>query len=162
MWPRSRDALRPSFARNFLALQSRGRREDRVRAAPAVSCAVCTKKGAHEHTGPAENTRPSLRNGFTAYNELSPENGSFASVAPWEVECPQVHRRQRRDVRTTRLCRTPLSRSSSQHRRPPHPRPTFVTIASAPLVGTGWPRYATDFLSVKAKYFLFRGLTRLL
>jgi hypothetical protein len=24
----------------------------------------------------------SLRNGFTAYNELSPENGSFASVAP--------------------------------------------------------------------------------
>ena len=25
-----------------------------------------------------------------------------------------------------------------QHRRPSHPRPTFVTIASAPLVGTGW------------------------
>jgi hypothetical protein len=25
---------------------------------------------------------PSLRNGFTAYNVLSPENGSFASVAP--------------------------------------------------------------------------------
>ena len=33
----------------------------------------------------AENTRPSLRNGFTAYNELSPENGSFASVAPLEA-----------------------------------------------------------------------------
>jgi hypothetical protein len=30
----------------------------------------------------AENIRHSLRNGFTAYNELSPENGSFASVAP--------------------------------------------------------------------------------
>src|SRR6185295_189636 len=26
--------------------------------------------------------RPSLRNGFTAYFVLSPENGSFASVAP--------------------------------------------------------------------------------
>jgi hypothetical protein len=24
-------------------------------------------KGAHEHTGPAESIRPSLRNGFTAY-----------------------------------------------------------------------------------------------
>src|ERR1700712_1435378 len=60
----------------------RGRREDRVRAAPAVSRAVCTKQNAHEHTGSAENTRPSLRNGFTAYSELSPENGSFASVAP--------------------------------------------------------------------------------
>ena len=29
----------------------------------------------------AEAIRHSLRNGFTAYNELSPENGSFASVA---------------------------------------------------------------------------------
>jgi hypothetical protein len=30
----------------------------------------------------AEALRHSLRNGFTAYNELSPEKGSFASVAP--------------------------------------------------------------------------------
>jgi hypothetical protein len=30
----------------------------------------------------AENIRHSLRNGFTAYFVLSPENGSFASVAP--------------------------------------------------------------------------------
>ena len=42
------------------------------------------KKCAHEHTGEAENIRHSLRNGFTAYNVLSPENGSFASVAPRE------------------------------------------------------------------------------
>ena len=34
----------------------------------------------------AENIRHSLRSGFTAYNVLSPENGSFASVAPWEIE----------------------------------------------------------------------------
>src|SRR5204862_3886098 len=40
------------------------------------------KECAHEHTGPAESIRPSLRNGFTAYLVLSPENGSFASVAP--------------------------------------------------------------------------------
>src|SRR3954466_2795141 len=46
---------------------NRGRREDRMRAAPAVSCAIRTRNCAHEHTGPAENTRPSLRNGFTAY-----------------------------------------------------------------------------------------------
>jgi hypothetical protein len=32
----------------------RGRRECRVRAAPAVSCASCTRKCAHEHTGSAE------------------------------------------------------------------------------------------------------------
>jgi hypothetical protein len=34
----------------------RGRGEDRVRAAPAVSQAMCIKKCAHEHTGSAENT----------------------------------------------------------------------------------------------------------
>ena len=45
----------------------RGRREDRVRAAPAVSCAKWADKNAHEHTGSAEAIRPSLRNGFTAY-----------------------------------------------------------------------------------------------
>ena len=43
---------------------SGGRREDRVRAAPAVSCAKCATKSAHEHTGSAENTRPSLRDGL--------------------------------------------------------------------------------------------------
>src|SRR5437762_9151677 len=31
--------------------QKRGRRECRVRAAPAVSCAKVRKKGAHQHTG---------------------------------------------------------------------------------------------------------------
>src|SRR5206468_6038833 len=58
-----------------------GRREDRVHAAPAVSRAICANKTAHEHTGSAETLRPSLRNGFTAYSELSPVNGPFATVA---------------------------------------------------------------------------------
>ena len=53
-----------------------------MRAAPAVSCAIMRMaRGAHEHTGSAEASRPSLRNGFTAYFVLFPENGSFASVA---------------------------------------------------------------------------------
>src|SRR5918995_6976361 len=65
----------------FPALSFRGRREDRVLAAPAVSCAIAHKEHAHEHTGTAGASRPSLRNGFTAYFVLFPENGSFASVA---------------------------------------------------------------------------------
>jgi len=52
-----------------------------VRAAPAVSRAIAHRERAHEHTGSAETLRPSLRNGFTAYSELSPVNGSFATVA---------------------------------------------------------------------------------
>src|SRR5258708_34386240 len=63
-------------------VKRRGRREDRVRAAPAVSCAICTEESAHEHTGSAETLRPSPRNGFTAYNVLSPVTGFLATVAP--------------------------------------------------------------------------------
>src|SRR5712671_5283113 len=58
-----------------------GRREDRVRAAPAVSRAIAHRERAHEHTGSAEAFRPSLRGGSTAYFVLSPVNGSFATVA---------------------------------------------------------------------------------
>ncbi len=54
----------PEVCFRFALTKKRGRREDRMRAAPAVSCANCTEKSAHEHTGPAENTRPSLRNGL--------------------------------------------------------------------------------------------------
>jgi hypothetical protein len=32
----------------------------------------CAQERAHEHTGPAESIRPSLRNGFTAYFVLFP------------------------------------------------------------------------------------------
>ena len=60
-----------------------------MRAAPAVSCAVMRiARAAHEHTGSAGASRPSLRNGFTAYFVLSPENGSFASVARKQLWLP--------------------------------------------------------------------------
>ena len=53
-----------------------GCRECRVLAAPAVSCAMCTRKCAHEHTGTAGARRHSLRNGLTAYAALSLETNS--------------------------------------------------------------------------------------
>jgi hypothetical protein len=59
--------IAPEVLQENLALENRGRREDRVRAAPAVSRAKLCIKHAHEHTGLAESLRPSLRNGFTAY-----------------------------------------------------------------------------------------------
>src|SRR3954467_5347427 len=68
------------FASSFVPPELGGRREDRVLAAPAVPRAICANKTAHEHTGQRETLRPSLRNGFTAYFVLFPENGSFASV----------------------------------------------------------------------------------
>jgi hypothetical protein len=40
----SRDAFRPRFASLFALFEIRGRREDRVRAAPAVSRAICAQQ----------------------------------------------------------------------------------------------------------------------
>ena len=95
-----------------------------MRAAPAVSRAICIKKSAHEHTGSAETLRPSLRNGFTAYFVLSPVNGSFATVARKNYFSRTW--RQHRGARTTRLRRPPKPRSSVEafrvHRIPPHVR----------------------------------------
>jgi hypothetical protein len=71
----------PEVCMFFVPPEHGGRREDRVHAAPAFPRAICANKTAHEHTGTGGASRPSLRNGFTAYFVLSPENGSFASVA---------------------------------------------------------------------------------
>ena len=79
--PRSRGAISPELCVS-LSLERRGSRECRMRAAPAVSCAKWTKKNAHEHTGSAEALRHSLRNGFTAYNVISPENRDLLSPSP--------------------------------------------------------------------------------
>ena len=67
--------------RRLTLAKRRGRREDRVRAAPAVSCATRTAENAHEHTGSAETLRPSPRNGFTAYSALSLVTGFVATIA---------------------------------------------------------------------------------
>src|SRR2546430_4173666 len=53
---RSRGAGRPRFASLFALVENRGRREDRVLAAPAVSRAICANKTAHEHTGQREHS----------------------------------------------------------------------------------------------------------
>src|ERR1700743_1400275 len=80
---------RSRHKRRALAILKRGRREDRVHAAPAVSCATMCKRNAHEHTGSAEAIRPSLRSGFTAYLVLSPATGLSCRRRPREALAPQ-------------------------------------------------------------------------
>src|ERR1700753_3045713 len=81
--------MRPSFVISFAssseerahATLKRGRREDRVRAAPAVSCAMCIKRNAaHEHTGSAETLRPSLRDGSTTYTRSPWRPGFLVTI----------------------------------------------------------------------------------
>ena len=78
---RSRRAMRPRFCVTFHALESKG--------AGNAGCALhprsrvqMEKENAHEHTGSAEAIRHSLRNGFTAYFVLSPENRALLSPSP--------------------------------------------------------------------------------
>src|SRR3954469_10837445 len=77
---------------------------------------MCTKKCAHEHTGPAESIRPSLHNGLTAYGALSPETNSsclrhrridgFAN--PVGLAKTSADLTPATGARTTRFCRTQL------------------------------------------------------
>jgi hypothetical protein len=119
----SRHALRPRFAFRCPSSKVRGRREDRVLAAPAVSRAICANKYAHEHTGQRETLRPSLRNGFTAYFVLSPENGSFASVAAQKLPRNLAPAPRRPNHTTSPYAQaTHVSRSSRVHRISPRVR----------------------------------------
>jgi len=77
-------------------------------------------KTAHEHTGQRETLRPSLRNGFTAYFVLSPENGSFASVATQEINPAQLSASTAAPEPHDFAVRSSHTRQS-QLSRPPHP-----------------------------------------
>jgi hypothetical protein len=138
----SRDGIRPSFANSFTpknrgrsATLERGRGEDRVRAAPAVSCAkMHTAKSAHEHTGSAEAVRPSLRNGLRLIS-CSPrrDQSLFVTVASVMRSIianltPAIGASGPHDfaVRVSHARQSQLS-------RPSHPDPRFVTNAHTPL-----------------------------
>ena len=129
----SRDAMRPRFELNFHPPRDRGCREDRVRAAPAVSCAICTRRCAHEHTGSAGASRPSLRHGFTAYSALSPVTGFLATVASRALPQNLAPASGRQDHTISPYVRTCVR--LSQASRPPHLTARFVTIASRPSSG---------------------------
>src|ERR1700744_1307214 len=111
--------------------QKKRRREDRVHAAPAVSCASCTKENAHEHTGSAEAVRPSLPNGSTTYFVLSPATGlschrrSREALASQELDASVgasgPHDFAVRDCVHSPTCMKHVITLP----RPPHPAPTF-------------------------------------
>jgi hypothetical protein len=61
----------PEIVHRHCPLENGGRRESRVPMTPAV-----VRKNAHGGPQVRRNTRPSLRDGFTAYGALSPETNS--------------------------------------------------------------------------------------
>jgi hypothetical protein len=103
----------------FCPSQSRGSRESRMRAAPAVSCAKMCERNAHEHTGSAEAIRHSLRNGFTAYAVISPATNSFLSPSSADMDCLSP-------VGPTRLRRLSTSNGCQNHTVLPYAAPVFA------------------------------------
>src|SRR4029434_6554642 len=87
--------------------------------------------------------RPSLRNGFTAYFVLFPENGSFASVAPRSFRSLRTSR-QHRGARTTRLHRTLELHTSVAALASIASHRAFVTMANAPHPPRDGRFYAGD------------------
>ena len=155
----SRDALRPRFAGNFPPSDIRGRRECRMRAAPAISCAIVQQECAHEHTGQRRTSDIPCAMALRLIS-CSPQSGrarchcrSSEALASSELDA------SKRSVRTTRLHRTLKLRSSLAALASTASPSLVVTMANAPLAGRDGQRYALIFSSDKAKYFLFRGLT---
>ena len=103
--------------------------------------------------------RPSLRNGFTAYFVLSPENGSFASVATGEVlPLPDLAPAPRRPNHTTSPYASGayVDRALSVHRISPRVRDD----REAPLIcrETGGVMRLIC-VRTKAEYFCAKGWT---
>ena len=91
-----------------------------ARCTRGLVCICALKKRAHEHTGSAGASRPSLRNGFTAYSVLSPVNGFLATVArekPASRELDASTAASGPHVFAVRVTRPRLARAS----RPSHP-----------------------------------------
>ena len=93
--------------------------DERAQGRPGARCTrglVCngTEKCAHEHTGPAESIRPSLRNGLTAYGALFPETNSSClrrcriddRSNPVGFRSTSASLTPATGARTTRFCRT--------------------------------------------------------
>ena len=120
-----------------------------------VQCA--SKNAAHEHTGSAESLRPSLRNGFTAYNVIVLVTGFLATIIIGSFRFRQL------DASTgasdphdfaVRFC----CARQSQPSRPSLPAPTFATMANAPLVGQDSENSAVDLPDVNREIFLHAGI----
>ena len=128
--------IAPEVYVSFAPFENRGRRESRVHAAPAVSCAMCT--GSAHTSIQVQRRHPGLPCAVV-YDLLRALLGDRAFLPP----SPRGPRPTRLDASVgasgphdfaVRL----TCRSSSAHPRPPHPTARFVTIASRPSHRVRW------------------------
>jgi hypothetical protein len=151
----SRGTMCPRFASSFALFENRGRREDRVLAAPAVSRAICANKTAHEHTGQREHSSLPCAMALRAYFVLFPENGSFASVASGTLPANLAPAPRRPNHTTSPYASGAyVYRALSVHRISPHVRDDRERPSSAVRRRS----YADDLRENESGIFLIPGL----
>ena len=148
--PRGADTPELSYRRNPRKIEGAGNAGCALH--PRSRVQKCTAN-AHEHTGTDGAIRHSLHNGFTAYSALSPVTGLFCHRRSCGNRYP-------RKLDTSVGVSGPhdfavrLSHArQSQLSRPPHPAPTLVTLANAPLSERDGGVLDSIWAGGKGKYF---------
>ena len=141
---RSRGAIRPRFASNVRPLQTEGAGKTGCALHPRSRVRIAQNK---VHTSIQVQRRASGLPCAMALRLIScsPQSGrarchcrSLEALTSSELDA------SKRGVRTTRLHRTPLSRSSVATSASTAPRPTTATTADALLSRTGWENICPD------------------
>ena len=142
--------IAPELLKILHPQEDRGRRECRMRAAPAVSCATCTKESAHEHTGQRRTSdipcAMALRliRGLPGEPMLCCHRRPSEALASLALDASIGASGPHDFAVRFRAYRQGASASTAT-------RPTFVTMADAPLSGTGWVRCARDLGMVSSR-----------
>src|SRR6476646_1977618 len=114
--------IRPRFAINFLPSKLRAQGRPGACCTRGLACDLRKQNGTRAYRA-ARTLRPSLRNGFTAYFVLFPENGSFASVVDGTLPANLTPAPRRPNHTTSPYARAAhVSRSSRVHRISPRVR----------------------------------------
>jgi hypothetical protein len=152
----SRGPMCPRLAKTSALADEEGAGKTGCTLHPRSRVQTCTKKRtrAYRFSG---GIRPSLRNGFTAYNALSPATGFLATVAP-RISSRSLTPASGRQDHTTSPSASACVRPP-QVPRPPHPTARFVTCAT-PL-SSGETRGDKPLIcpTAEAKYFSREGWT---
>src|SRR5438477_1107080 len=152
--PRSRDAFSPELLQiRCLPLLKRGRRECRVHAAPAVSCAKNCTVGAHEHTGQRKHSDIPCAMALRLISRSPRWSGLVVTVTceflhklSASVAAPGPHDFAVRLRSFVRAC-------APEQKRPSHLIPTYSNDGRRPSSGMRRRSCNSDLQNCEAKYF---------
>src|ERR1700712_3231978 len=128
-----------------------------MRAAPAISCANCAKKAAHEHTGQRRTSDIPCAMALRLITCSPRRTAVLPPLRPEKLLPPGAltPAPRRQDHTTSPYAQAALvGRNLSVHRNPSNVRDD----GRRPLSGTGWPKICPDLTFRKSEIFFISGL----